>query len=288
MAATENVKLRVACCQFPVTADIKKNAQYIRKYMKRAKEKSAHLLHISEAALSGYAGSDFPSFEGFDWDLLRSETQRIMELSAQLSIWIVLGSGHFIDKKTKPTNCLYLINDSGKIVDRYDKRMCTGGDQKAYTAGEKFVTRTIRGVKIGLAICYDICFPQIYTAYRELGVQLMLHSFYNAGFDEETCLTELNIHQVPTRCADNRMWAVANNSALPHSQWGSFAARPDATIAKQLPINRAGMFIHDYPDGLSPRGWMHNDIPVKLSAGETLQLGKSSNHARQLDTQSEP
>ena len=33
---------------------------------------------------------------------------------------------------------------------------------------------------MGLAICYDLCYPQMYAAYREKGVELMLHSFYNA------------------------------------------------------------------------------------------------------------
>ena len=96
---------------------------------------------------------------------------------------IVAGAwvGHYLDAKTKPTNCLYLINPSGRVVDRYDKSMCTFGDQQHYTAGNRLVTREIRGVKVGLAICYDACWPQVYAAYQEKGTTLMLHSFYNAG-----------------------------------------------------------------------------------------------------------
>ena len=95
-------------------------------------------------------------------------------------MWLVLGSAHFLDENTKPTNCLYLIDPEGKIVDRYDKCFCTGGDQKYYSVGNRLVTRDIRGVKVGLAICYDICWPQFYIAYREKGVTVMIHSFYNA------------------------------------------------------------------------------------------------------------
>jgi len=110
-------KLRVASCQFPVSEDIAKNATYIRRYAKRAADAGAHLLHTSETCLSGYAGVDFDSFKGFDWELLREETSRLRELAKELGIWMVLGSGHFLDGKTKPTNCLYLIDPKGKIVD---------------------------------------------------------------------------------------------------------------------------------------------------------------------------
>ena len=84
------------------------------------------------------------------------------------------------------------------------------------------------------------------------------------------------------------MWAVANNSAHPYSHWGSFVERPDATITKQLPINRAGMLVHDFPDGLSEDGWLHNRIPMKLAEGERLHFGKPSNHQRQVNCRSEP
>jgi len=285
---TRMKKLRVASCQFPVTADIKRNARYIRRYMQQAVQQDAHILHTSEACLSGYAGTDFASFDAFDWSELRDETTRCREWASELGLWLILGSAHFLDKKIKPTNCLYVIDPGGRIMDRYDKCMCTGPDQTFYSAGNRLVTRTIRGIKVGFAICYDICYPQMYAAYREKKVTLMLHSFYNARSNGTSCLDVLNDRQVATRCADNIMWAVANNSSHPYSHWGSFVARPDATIIKQLPRNRSGMLIHDFPDGLSEGGWLHNYMPMKLANGERLHLGKPSKHTRQRDGRSEP
>ena len=116
----------------------------------------------------------------------------------------------------------------------------------------------------------------------------MLHSFYNAHSAGKNCLDVLNVRQVPTRCADNLMWAVANNSSRSYSHWASFVSRPDATIAKQLKINQAGMLVHDFPDTLSEGGWLHNDIPMKVAAGEVMHYGEPSNHSRQLNTQAEP
>ena len=281
-------KLRVASCQFPVTGDVRRNAGYIRRYMKKAAGAGADLLHTSEACLSGYAGSDYPSFDVYDWDLLRAETTGLRDLAGQLGIWLILGSAHFPDARTKPTNCLYIVDPKGRIVDRYDKCMCTEGDQRAYSSGQRLVTRSIKGIRIGFAICYDICYPQVYAAYRGKRVELMLHSFYNARGNGPNCLDVLNGRQVPTRCADNRMWAVANNSSHPYSHWASFVARPDATIAQQLRINQAGMLIHEFPDTLSEGGWLHNQMPMKLVRNESLHYGEPSRHPRQLDGRAEP
>ncbi len=248
----------------------------------------AQLLHTSEACLSGYAGVDFRSFHDYNWDVLRKETAELRKLATQLKLWLVLGSAHFLDHATKPTNCLYLIDPDGKVADRYDKCFCTEGDQKHYSAGDRLVTRDIRGIKIGLAICYDICWPQLYIGYREKGATVMLHSFHNARSKGKNCLDTLNVYQVPTRCADNRLWAVCNNSSQPYSHWGSFIARPDATIPKQLAINESGMLLHDFPDGLSEGGWYHNFKPMQKRDDEIMSWGTPSKHPRQADGQAEP
>ena len=106
-------KLRIATCQFPVSGIAAENAKYIRDYMRQAAVEGAHLLHTSEASLSGYAGSEFNSFENYDWDALRRETARLKALARELKIWLALGSSHFLDDKTKPTNCIYLISPEG-------------------------------------------------------------------------------------------------------------------------------------------------------------------------------
>lgn len=281
-------KLRVATCQFPVGADCKENARYISSFMADAARQGADLLHTSEASLSGYAGVDIPSFENYDWNELRRQTTELRELAKTLKMWLVLGSAHFLDESTKPTNCLYLISPEGSIADRYDKSFCTASDQKYYSAGNRLVTREIHGVKVGLAICYDICWPQLYIAYRELDVTLMIHSMHNGRGAGKDCLDTLNVREVPTRCADNRLWAVCNNSSQPYSHWGAFIARPDATIAEQLEMNRPGMLIHDFPDTLSKGGWYHNLQPMRKRDDEIMTWGVPSNSPRQRDGQSEP
>jgi len=97
-------KLRVASRQLPVTQDVDRNAEYVGRYMEKASAASAHLLHTSEACLSGYAGADFTSFTDFDWERLRWNTACLRDMAAALNLWLVLGSAHFLSARSKPTN----------------------------------------------------------------------------------------------------------------------------------------------------------------------------------------
>ena len=67
-------RLKVATCQFPVSGDIKSNADHVKRFIKEAARNKADIVHFSEAALSGYPPKDIPSFQNFNWAELRDET----------------------------------------------------------------------------------------------------------------------------------------------------------------------------------------------------------------------
>jgi hypothetical protein len=111
---------------------------------------------------------------------------------------------------------------------------------------------------------------------------------YNARDKGQSRLDTLNTREVPTRCSDNRMWAVCNNSSQPYSHWGSFIARPDATIPKQLAINQPGILIHDFPD-IPPEGEVYFNLqPMRMRDDEVMSWGTVSDHPRQRNGQSVP
>ncbi|MBN1588740.1 MAG: hypothetical protein JW888_04430 [Pirellulales bacterium] len=83
-------RLRLAICQFPISADISKNARRIRGQIQQAKQKNADLVHFPETALSGYARDDHKTLDNLDWGLLRHEMQSIMALAEQTGLWVVL------------------------------------------------------------------------------------------------------------------------------------------------------------------------------------------------------
>jgi predicted amidohydrolase len=60
------MKLTVATCQFPTSSDIRGNLAHVLDQVRTARARDADVAHFPEACLSGYAGIDMPSHEGFD------------------------------------------------------------------------------------------------------------------------------------------------------------------------------------------------------------------------------
>jgi len=284
------VKLKVATCQFPVSGNIKSNATYIKKFIKEATLNKANIVHFSEAALCGYPPKDVPSFDNFNWDELRAETFSIISLAEKYNVWVVLGSAHYISENEKPLNCLYIISNEGKIVDRYDKSMLTKGDLKYYTPGDHTVNIELNGFKLGFLICYDSCFPEMYNIYRHQNVHIMFHSFYNAHHKDKTILDEIIPAEIRVRASDNLMWVIANNSTGHYSSWPTCIARPDGSL-ESLEREVPGILYREFPDAKITKkfpSWTHNNKMMKLPVQEIYHNGIPSKHARALDTKSLP
>jgi len=301
----DGVELTVATCQFPVGADIGRNARYVMDQMRSARAGRADVAHFPEACLSGYAGSDLGSFAGYDWAALKGQTERIVELAGELGLWVVLGSAHPLSAPHKPHNSLYIISAAGAVIDRYDKRFCSGGpgggtgDLAHYSPGDHFSVFEICGVRCGTLICYDYRFPELYRAYKSAGVQVMFHSFHAAHVDGEH-LAEMRAAvglqwqklnpggtypgitmpaTMTAAAAGNYMWVSCPNSSARYSCWPSFFVRADGVTTGRLRRHRAGVLIsrvgtdEDLYD--STVAWRERAMAGQLHSGELVRDPRS-------------
>ena len=236
--------LKVATCQFAVSSSIKRNARQICEFLRKAAKLKADIVHFPECALSGYVGFDFANFDGFDWELLKEETLKVMALAGKLKLWVVLGSVHPLTPPNKPHNCLYLIGSDGKIVDRYDKRFCVKGELRRFTPGNRFVYFTINGVKCSLLICFDLRFPELYRELYKRKVNCVFQSFYNARQKGPSVHTYIMRQTMQCRAAENYFWVSMANSSGYYSPYPSCFIQPDGKIVKQLKQNRAGLMVN--------------------------------------------
>lgn len=115
----------VATCQFPVNGDIRSNARRIEPMIRSAAEQGAHVVHFPEGALSGYAGKQFCTWDGFDWAALRRESEKLLALAREHRLWLLFGSAHPLTAPHLPHNSVYVVNPAGEIVERYDKLFCS-------------------------------------------------------------------------------------------------------------------------------------------------------------------
>ncbi len=73
-------------------------------------------------------------------------------------------------------NTAYLIDPSGRIAGEYDKIHLFGGmnEEKYFSAGERGVISDIRFGRVGLSVCYDLRFPELFRLYSTGGASLVL------------------------------------------------------------------------------------------------------------------
>jgi len=251
-------KLTVATCQFSISGNIEENCSAVMRQMRLAQSNGADVAHFSETCLGGYAGVDFDSFDDYDWELLRRCTGEIMKLAGELNLWVILGSNHQLTGNHKPHNSLYVIDNNGTIIDRYDKMFCTGnreetsGDLKHYSPGSQFTIVTIMGITCGLQICHDMRYPELYREHQKRCVRLMFHSYYNGRrtFNNpddpfENIWGVITEPTMQTYAAENNMWISANNTTTRESCWPSFCVRPDGVITGRLKRNKESILITD-------------------------------------------
>ncbi len=176
--STDGGAITVAVAHMKITADIRKNSQSIQVMMRRASAKQCRLIQFPEGSLSGYCKTQITSWDAYDWQMLEAETNKIRALAQELSIWVIVGSVHRLENQP-PYNSLLVISDDGEIHARYDKRFISHGElQGWYSPGQSAVTFDVDGYVIGLALCLEVQFYEIFDEYRRLAVDAVLLSAY--------------------------------------------------------------------------------------------------------------
>ena len=118
-------------------------------------------------------------FEKSAEELDKSETIEFLREFAQKNDVNVLG-GSFVRKDgDKLYNTCPVISQKGELIGLYDKNHLFSYyddcENKYITEGLNPTMVSINGIKIGLTICYDIRFPEIYRAYRKAGADLLVN-----------------------------------------------------------------------------------------------------------------
>lgn len=110
----------------------------------------------------------------------------LQQASRDLKLWIVAGTLPLPpdgQPDAKPHACSLLIDDSGQRVARYDKLHLFDVDvsdshsryreSDDYAFGSQVVVADTPVGRLGLSVCYDLRFPELYSALRAAGAELI-------------------------------------------------------------------------------------------------------------------
>lgn len=134
------------------------------------------------------------------------------------------GEGHL------PKNTTVVLDEGGELLAAYAKihLFSPEGEDRYYTAGDRIATFTVDGMMFGIAVCYDLRFPELFRIYAVAGVECMLvpAAWPCSRLSHwETLL--------PARALENRCYVAGINTAgRPGAPCcgGSLAADPDGAV----------------------------------------------------------
>jgi len=198
---------------------------------------------IADAARAGAGLVAFPEQHLTGWDpeaskncedLTGPAVTSLRRLAKDHSIAIV---GSFREAAApKPKNTVVAIGSNGEILAKYSKihLFTPGHEDRAFSPGTGLATFSIAGVRFGLAICYDLRFPELFRLYRSEGVHAVI---VPAAWPENRIrYWELFIQ---SRAAENQMYIAGVNTTgitpVDRYSGSSLTADPHGTI-----IARAG------------------------------------------------
>ena len=206
---------KAAAIQMVSTASVSQNLAVAAKLIKTAAEQGAGLVVLPEYfAIMPESNQQRQANSEIDGQGVVQEF--LEEQSRSHHIWLV-GGTHPIASKVpgKPYGRCYVF-DSGRRVDYYDKIHLFDVDvndphkqyrESDYTsAGMQVVTIDLPWCRIGIAVCYDIRFPEMFREMSERGVDLVV---FPAAFTQATGKDHWEI-LLKARAVENLCYLVAS------------------------------------------------------------------------------
>lgn len=186
-------RIRVACLQLSPGADVAANIVEVRRLVRQAKAEGANLIATPE-----YVGA-LDTSSRIMRELAMPETghtvlKAFQELAVEHGVWLLAGSLTVKTQNDRIANRSFLIGDRGEVRATYDKLHmfdATRADGRAfresgtYQAGEYARVAETPFGRVGMSICYDVRFPQLYRAIAKEGARLIFapSSFHEGGRD---------------------------------------------------------------------------------------------------------
>ena len=174
------MKLRVACVQINTRQDTAAAVRTAGKLVRRAAAEGARLITLPEtwAYKGGHAGIA-ASAEALDGP----SNAALAELAADLGVYILAGSIYEPSPVAgRVYNTSALFGPDGELLAAYRKihlfDVVAGTvayrESDDVAAGADVVTAAVDGVTVGLSVCYDLRFPELYRSLALRGAEILL------------------------------------------------------------------------------------------------------------------
>jgi deaminated glutathione amidase len=243
--------MRVAVCQVNSREDRSTNLDVAAELLERAAAGGADLAVLPEYVDYLGPADGEPKPEGVDGDFAT-----FFALAARrLRMWVVAGSFHETGPDPSRTyNTSLVFTRDGELAAAYRKihlfdidipGRVTHQESLLVAPGEQCVTVDIEGVSVGLSICYDLRFPELYRRLALAGARVLM---VPAAFTAHTGRDHWEV-LLRARAIENQCYVIAAAQVGDHDPGRSCYGRsmvidPWGTVVAQVP-DQVGLAVAD-------------------------------------------
>jgi predicted amidohydrolase len=173
--------MKIALIQMTSSSDVATNLKYVTSKIREAAALGASFILTPENSDFMIDGAERKISGAYD-ELSHPFIPAIKELAKELNITILLGSIAIKIGEGRLNNRSYMFSSSGDILASYNKihlfdvDLPTGESRREsdmITAGDKTVLVDAGFAKIGMTICYDIRFPDLFRGLAKAGAEIL-------------------------------------------------------------------------------------------------------------------
>ncbi|OFZ21600.1 MAG: hypothetical protein A2202_09155 [Bdellovibrionales bacterium RIFOXYA1_FULL_36_14] len=234
--------MKIGIIQICSKLDYQENLQKIKSYLAEATRRNVEMVFLPECF---YSMPDGLSSTPYLIDGANEHYQNIRSLSLDFKLSIVGGSAATLHNQQVVNRC-FNFDRYGNDLGYYDKIHLFNCELKdksinesdIYTPGNSLKLIELGILKLGLTICFDVRYPEMYRQYRALGANLVSIS---AAFTIPTGIAHWHT-LVRARAIENQYFVVAP------AQWGHHNDRIQ-TFGHSLVVDPWGEILVDAGDG---------------------------------------
>jgi predicted amidohydrolase len=149
------------------------------------------------------------------------------QLAKEHNIWLIPGS-LYEQAGDEIFNTTTVINNTGEVVERYRKIYPFSPYEQGISAGKDFVVFDVPQGRIGVAICYDLWFPEVARQMVSMGAEVLIYPTLTGTIDRP-----LEIVLAQSTAIINQSYVITVNSAGDLGFGQSVIVGPEGNIIYQ-------------------------------------------------------
>lgn len=214
----ERKTLRIALIQNPLSLDKSETLSAVEKLILEAVQKQPDFIFLGECFNSLYQRQALHS-NAEDFSNPGSQTISLLSsLSKSLQVYIFGSIPEFDPSSGIYYNTAFCFAPSGELIGKHRKLhlfdidipgKITSKESETFGSGSEVTVFEAAGVRIGMAICYDIRFPELSLLMTKKGAQIL---YFPAAFNQITGPLHWEL-LVRSRALDNQLFVVGVSPA---------------------------------------------------------------------------